>query len=183
MDVESIQWVQDNISLVLELSHIKKGEDETIPEFHGRFVQALHKIHPSFQPRNILVDYAFAFDSEFHSLFWSENPTNLGQAFFAALRVQEFLATEKEHNSGNLACDEVFSDEEDEDDSCLDDHEPVIAPLEPYAEFHEDEDEEPNLQVGSLIPSINDDKIQKEEQQISHAELNQQETLSLHIPR
>jgi hypothetical protein len=30
-----------------------------------------------------------------------------------------------------------------------------------------------NLQVGMLISSINDDKIQNEEQQISHAELNQ----------
>jgi hypothetical protein len=39
-----------------------------------------------------------------------------------------------------------------------------------------------NLQVGSLVPSNDDDKIQKEEQQISHAELNQHETLSLHIP-
>jgi len=52
----------------------------------------------------------------------------------------------------------------------------------PYAKFHEDKDEEPNLQMGSLISSINDDKIQKEEKQISHAELNQQETSSLHIP-
>jgi hypothetical protein len=36
--------------------------------------------------------------------------------------------------------------------------------------------------VDSLVPSSDDDKIQKEEQQISHAELNQHETLSLHIP-
>jgi hypothetical protein len=36
--------------------------------------------------------------------------------------------------------------------------------------------------VGSLISSSDDDKFQKEEQQISHVELNQQETLSLHIP-
>jgi len=53
------------------------------------------------------------------------------------------------------------------DDSYLDDHETVIAPLGPYAEFNEDENEGPNLQVGLLISSINDDKIQKEEQQIS----------------
>jgi hypothetical protein len=52
---------------------------------------------------------------------------------------------------------------------------------EPYAKFHEDKDEEPNLQMGSLISSINDDKIQKEEKQISLAKLNQQETSSLHI--
>jgi hypothetical protein len=126
------------------------------------------------------VDYAFAFDSEFRSFFWSENPTNLGQAFSAALRVQEFLAAEKDNNSGNLACDEVVSDEGHDDDSCLDDHEPVITPLEPYAKFHEDE--ELSLQVGLLVPSSEDDKIQKEEQQINHAELNQQEALSLHIP-
>jgi len=55
---------------------------------------------------------------EFHSLFWSENPRNIGLAFFAALRVQEFLVIEKEHNTGNFACDEG-----DDDGSCLDDHE------------------------------------------------------------
>jgi hypothetical protein len=63
----------------------------------------------------------------------------------------------------------------------LDDHEPVIASLELYVESHEDEYDKPNLQVGLLISSINDDKIQREEQQINHVELNQQETLSLHI--
>jgi hypothetical protein len=61
----------------------------------------------------MLVDYAFSFDSEFHSLFWSENPTNLGQVFCVALRVQEFLAAEKEHNDGDLASYQVSNDEKD----------------------------------------------------------------------
>jgi len=55
------------------------------------------------------LGYVFAFDSEFPFLLWSENPTNLGQDFCTAPGVQEFLATEKEHNSGNLACDEELS--------------------------------------------------------------------------
>jgi len=97
--------------------------------------------------------------------------------------VQEFLATEKEHNSGSLASYHVSSDKEDENDSCLDDHEPIFAPLELYVDFHEDEYEELSFQVDSLVPSSDDDKIQKEEQQISHVELNQHETLSLCIPR
>jgi hypothetical protein len=48
--------------------------------------------------------------------------------------------------------------------------------------FHENEVEELNIQVGLLVPSSDDDKIQEKEQQISHAEFNQQEILSLHIP-
>jgi hypothetical protein len=64
----------------------------------------------------------------------------------------------------------------------LGDHEPVIAPIGSFVEFHENEDEEPNFQVGLLVPSSDDHKIQKEQQQISHAELDQRETLSLHIP-
>jgi hypothetical protein len=64
----------------------------------------------------------------------------------------------------------------------LDDHEPIIAPLGPYEKFYEDEFKEMSLQVGSLAPSSDDDKIQNEEQQISHEELNQPKTLSLHIP-
>jgi hypothetical protein len=60
----------------------------------------------------------------------------------------------------------------------LDAHEPVVAPLESYAEFHEDEDEELSFQVCS----INDDKVWQEEPQVNYAEFNQQETSSLHIP-
>lgn len=73
--------------------------------------------------------YAFAFDTEFCSLLWSQNPTDLDMAFCTALRVQEFIAIEKEHNSRSLACYKVSNDEEDEDDSCLDDHEPIVASL------------------------------------------------------
>jgi hypothetical protein len=114
--------VHDNFSRVCEFSHIKRGEGETVPEFHGRFVKALHKIHSSFRPRNILLDYAFAFDLEFRSLLWSDKPTDLGQAFSVALRVKEFLAAEKRQHIRSLACDK-----EDKDDSCFDDHEPVVA--------------------------------------------------------
>jgi hypothetical protein len=46
----------------------------------------------------------------------------------------------------------------------------------------ENEVEELNLQVGLVILSSDDDKIQEREQQVNHAELNQQETQSLHIP-
>jgi hypothetical protein len=174
MDVKYMQWMQGNFSMVYKFSHITRGENETIHEFHGRFLNSLHKIQPSFQPRNILVDYAFVFDSEFRSLFSSENPTNLGQAFCAALKVYEFLAAEIEHNDRNLAPYQVSSDEENEDDSCLDDHPLVVAPLESYAEFHEYEAEELSLQVSLLVPFNDDDKIQKEEQQIRCTKLNQQ---------
>lgn len=49
MDVESIQLMHGNLSLRREFSHIKKGEDETIPMFYAKFVKVLHKIHRSFQ--------------------------------------------------------------------------------------------------------------------------------------
>jgi hypothetical protein len=42
--------------------------------------------------------------------------------------------------------------------------------------------EEWNVQVGLVIPSSDDDKIQEEEPQVNHVEIDQQETSSLHIP-
>jgi hypothetical protein len=73
----------------------------------------------------------------------------------AARRLQEHLAAIEE----NLACYQVSRDEQDDDDSCLGDQEPVVAELESYVELHENEDEEMNLQVGLVVSSINDDKI------------------------
>jgi hypothetical protein len=98
--------------------------------------------------------------------------------------VQKFFYAKREQNNGIFACDEVHIDEEIDNNSYLDDRESVITPLEPYAKFHEDEDEDEksSLQVGLLIPSNHDDKFQKHEQQINHAELNQLDSLSLHIP-
>jgi hypothetical protein len=74
-----------------------------------------------------MVDYAFAFDPNFSNLFWSQKPTNLGQAFLVAERVekfltaaqrsQELLVTLEEHNDGNLASYHVSRDEQDDDDS------------------------------------------------------------------
>ena len=93
-DVEYIQWMQHNISMVGELFHIKRNNMKLFSSLITYLSREFHKIHPSFRG-NTLVDYAFSFDSEFCSLFWSENPRNLGQAFFAVLRVQEFLATKK----------------------------------------------------------------------------------------
>ena len=87
MDAQSIQWVQDNLSLVWEFSHIKTGEDKTVPVFHVRFVTTFHTIYPSFQPKGVLVTYVFAFDWEFHFLLWSLNHINLEAAFYTALRV------------------------------------------------------------------------------------------------
>lgn len=49
MDDDYTQWVQDNCSLLLELSCIKKREDETVPMFHFIFIIVLDKIHPSFR--------------------------------------------------------------------------------------------------------------------------------------
>jgi hypothetical protein len=60
-----------------------------------------------------------------------------------------------------------------EKDSCLGDHKPIVAKLEPCAEFHKDEDQEPSFQVCSLVSSINNDKIQHEEQHINDVDLNQ----------
>ena len=48
-------------------------------------------------------------------------------------RAQEFLVIEEEKQ---LAPYQVLVDEQDDDDSSLDDHEPIVAPLESYAEFH-----------------------------------------------
>jgi hypothetical protein len=94
-------------------------------------------------------------------------------------RAQEFLVIEEEEQ---LAPYQVPGDEQDDDGSSLDDQEPVVAPLESYAEFHEDEDEELSVQVCSLVHSSDDDKFQEEEPQVNYVEFNQQETSSLHIP-
>jgi hypothetical protein len=40
----------------------------------------------------------------------------------------------------------------------LNDHEPVVVPLESYAEFHEDEGEDLSVQECSLVHSSDDDK-------------------------
>jgi hypothetical protein len=138
MDVEYFQWLN---GLLLDYSHIKRGKDEAIPDFHVRFINAYDKIPPRYQPRSIMVDYAFAFDPEFRNLFWSQEPTNLEQAFLVAKGVEEFLtaarrsqgllAIVEEHNDGSLACYQVSRDEHDDDDSCLGDQEPVVAKLEP----------------------------------------------------
>lgn len=88
------------------------------------------------------MTYVFAFDLEFCSLLLNDNPTNLVTTYCTSLGVQEFLDVEKEHSNGSLACDQGSGIEEDEDDSHFDDHEPIVALLKPYAEFHEDEDED-----------------------------------------
>jgi hypothetical protein len=137
--------VHDNFSLLYEFDHIKKVEDEIVLEFLGIFVKALQEIHPSLQANFFLVDNDFAFDSEFRSFLWSENPTNLGQAFCTALGVHEFFVAKKGHNTRSFACDEVFNDEGIGNDSCLNDYQLVVALLGPYAEFHEDEEEESNV--------------------------------------
>jgi hypothetical protein len=94
-----------------------------------------------YQPRNVMVNYAFAFDPEFRNLFWSQGPTNLEQAFLVAKGVEEFLTAAR--RSQELL---VVEDEQDDDDSCLCDQEPVVAELESYIELHEDEVEELNVQ-------------------------------------
>ena len=43
MGTEYTRWVQDNLSLIYKPSHIKKGQEKTMPVFHARFVKALHK--------------------------------------------------------------------------------------------------------------------------------------------
>jgi hypothetical protein len=82
------QWLN---GLLWDYSHIKRGKDETILEFHVRFINAKNKIPTAYRPRNVMVNYAFAFDLEFRDLFWSQKPTNLGQAFLVAQVVEEFL--------------------------------------------------------------------------------------------
>lgn len=46
----------------------------------------------------------------------------------------------------------------------LDDHRPVVTPIESRAMFHEDEVVKKNFQVGLLVPSIDGDKVEDEEQ-------------------
>jgi len=176
MDVEYFQWLN---GLLLDYSHIKRGVDEAIPNFHVIFINACDKIPPRYQPRSIIVDYAFVFDPKFHNLFWSQEPKNLKQAFLVAKGVEEvltaarksqgLLVATKEHSDGSFACYQVSIDEHDDDDSCLGDQEPVVAKLEPCIKFHENEAEELNVQVGLLVPFSGDDKIQEKEKQISHA--------------
>ena len=81
----------------------------------------------------------------------------------------------------NLSCYQIPRDEQD-NDLGLNDQEPIVAPLESYAEFHEDEGEELSVQESSLVHSSDDDKFQEEDPQVNHVEINQQETSSLHIP-
>jgi hypothetical protein len=175
----------------LDFCHIKRGEDETIPEFHVRFINTYDKIPPHSNQETLWWIMPLLLIQSFVPLLESK-PTNLGQAFLAAQRVEEFLkaaqrlqellAVVEEHNDGNLASYQVSRDEQDDDDSCLDDQEPVVAKLEPCTEFHKYEARESGFQVCSLVSSINDDKIQQEEQQTNDADLNQQESLPLHIP-
>jgi hypothetical protein len=47
---------------------------------------------------------------------------------------------------------------------------------------HENEAEELKVQAGLLVPSSDEDEIQKMEQQVIHAEFNQHKILGLHIP-
>jgi hypothetical protein len=54
--------------------------------------------------------------------------------------LRERLATIEE----NLSCYQVPKDEQDGDGLGLDDQQPITAPLESYAEFHEDEGEDLN---------------------------------------
>jgi hypothetical protein len=57
--------------------------------------------------------------------------------------------------------------------------EPVVAPLESYAKFHEYEDQELRAQECSLVQSSNyDEKFQEEEPQVSYVDLDQQGTSS-----
>jgi hypothetical protein len=77
----------------------------------------------------------------------------------ATQRSQELFAATKEHNDGNLASFQVSKDEQDDDDSSLDDHELVVAKLEPCTLFHNYEARESGFQVCWLVSSINDDKI------------------------
>jgi len=84
MDVKYFQWLN---GILWYYIHIKRGKDETIPDFHVRFINAYDNISSKYQPRSIMVDYAFAFDPEFHNFFWSQEPANLEQAFLVAERV------------------------------------------------------------------------------------------------
>jgi hypothetical protein len=64
----------------------------------------------------------------------------------------------------------------------LDDQEPVVAPLEPYAMFHEDEGEDVNTQECSWVPSIsNDEKFQEEKSHVNQVEISQQKASSFPI--
>ena len=77
---------------------------------------------------------------------------------------------------------QVLRDKLDDGGSGLDDLELVVAPLEWYAEFQEDEVEDLNTQGCSLVPSGEDDKFQEEEPQVNQVELDQQEMSYVPIP-
>jgi len=70
----------------------------------------------------------------------------------------EFLVIEK-GQIDQLAPYQGPGDKHDNNDSCLDAHEPIVTPLESYAEFHEDEDDELSFQARS----INDDEVWQKE--------------------
>jgi hypothetical protein len=191
---------------------LKGGKDENILEFHFIFINANNRIPTKYRPRNVMWKYASTFEPEFRDLFLKQGPTNLGQAFLVAQRIEEYFSIvqglwelvdiiEERYNGiipasllsvaqdlqervvaiqENLSCYQVPRDEQDDDDSYLNDQEPVVAPLESYAEFQEDEGEDLNAQECSLVPSISDDeKFQEEEPQVNQVELDQQETSSL----
>jgi hypothetical protein len=66
-----------------------------------------------------------------------------------------------------LAPYQVPRDEEDGEGSILDDQEPIVAPLESYAEFREGEDQELSALVCSLTHFSEDGKFQEEEPHVS----------------
>jgi hypothetical protein len=81
----------------------------------------------------------------------------------------------------NLSCYQVPRDEL-YNDSSLKDQEPVVAPLESYAEFHEDEGEDLNAQQCSLVPSMSDDEqFQEEEPQVHQVRMVQLKAPSMPI--
>lgn len=72
MDIEYFQWAQGK----LWDFHALRREDETLPEFHVRFMNTNHEIPLTFRQRGNLVNYAFAFDLELSTHLWSQKPTN-----------------------------------------------------------------------------------------------------------
>jgi hypothetical protein len=87
----------------------------------------------------------------------------------------------------NMSCCELREEHVD-DDSSLDDPEPIVAPFESHAEFKEDEVEDLNTQECSLVPPISEDKnfqedekSQEEEPQVNQVEVNEQMISSVPI--
>ena len=59
--------------------------------FHFRFINAKDKIPIAYHPWNVVWKYSYAFDLEFRDLFLKQGPTNLGHAFLATLRIEEYF--------------------------------------------------------------------------------------------